>query len=64
MAERRAALAPLPRCRVQPAVLDRLARLGAAMSLERCDLIRLVIDAGLVVVERDQNNNGNGEQQL
>jgi len=61
MAERPAPLAALPRCRVRPSVLDRLARLGAAMSLPRCDVIRLVIDAGLTVVERDQNNNHEGQ---
>lgn len=57
MVERRAPLNPLPRCRVQLSVLDRLTRLGAAMSMPRCDVIRLVIDAGLTVVERDQQNN-------
>lgn len=62
MAERPAPLAALPRCRVQTTVLERLARLGQAMSLDRCDVIRLVIDAGLSVVERGQSD-GNGGQQ-
>lgn len=61
MAERSAPLVPLPRCRVRPAVLDRIVRLSRTMGLGRCDVIRLVIDAGLTTVERDQHNNSGGQ---
>lgn len=62
MAERPAPLIPLPRCRVRPAVLDRIVRLSQMTGLGRCDVMRLAIDAGLTIVERDLNNNS-GDQQ-
>lgn len=61
MAERPAPMIPMPRCRIRPAAQARLTQLVARMGLPICDVIRLVVDAGIAVIERELPNNG-GQQ--
>jgi hypothetical protein len=54
-------LVRLPSCSVQPSILDRMARLAGMTALTRCHLIRLALDLGLTVLEREQANGNNDE---
>lgn len=61
-APRPAPMVSLPRCRVRPVVRERLNALVVRLGLPVCDVIRLVVEAGLGAMERELTDRDREDQ--